>query len=135
MDLGVYGVSLAVELSFREGQQATIHTSIDLDGPQTASIVGTTGRIDIDRSWFMASGYTVMTSANKVLERRNVTANTYGLQHEAAEVERLIEFGPTESLVMPHSQTLEVLAILEQALDQSGVRFSPSPLLHANGRA
>jgi predicted dehydrogenase len=138
MDLGVYGISLAVELigaatsvkassrltatsvdaqtsvllEFEGGRQALIHASIDLPGPQTTSIIGTDGRIDVAESWFMPSDFPVTTREGKRLEPHQQEP-TYGLQYEAAELERLAHHGLLESPIMPHDQTRQVLSINE----------------------
>lgn len=148
MDLGVYGISLAIELlgspesiksscrvtetkvdaqtsvilDFKGGRQALVHASIDLPGPQTTSIIGTDGRIDVSETWFRPSDFTVTTRESKLLVPYEHEP-TYGLQYEAAEIERLARHGLMESAIMPHSQTLQTLAVIDHVLRQAGIIY------------
>lgn len=137
-DLGVYAVSLAVDflglprewqavaspsptkvdgqasivLAFDEGRQAMLHVGLDHRGPMTASVVGTSGRIDIHSAWHRASSLTVTDNDGTVIEEFAPAVPHRGMQFEAQEFERLIAERQLDSAVMPHAHTVAVLDVV-----------------------
>lgn len=101
--------------------QASLHTSMVGKSANTAQIIGTTGRIEVD-SWF----YTPTTIR---LVRDDVTQWEFdgsapnGFQFQAAEVARQIAAGATESPVMTWEDTREIMALMDQIRAQIGVVF------------
>ena len=47
----------------------------------------------------------------------------HGYQYEAAEVQRCLRAGLTESPLVPHADTLEVMGMLDAVRAQIGVRY------------
>lgn len=101
--------------------QASLHTSMVGKSANTAQIIGTTGRFEVD-SWFY-----VPTKIRLV--RDDVTHWEFdgtvenGFQFQAAEVARQITAGQTESPVMSWDDTREIAALLDDARAQVGVIF------------
>ncbi|TDC69953.1 Gfo/Idh/MocA family oxidoreductase [Micromonospora sp. KC606] len=149
LDLGVYPVSLAhllfgvpqhvrawaklspegvdentgIVLGYDSGAVATL--SCGLVGPSgaSASIVGTTGRIDLPEPFFRP-GAAVLHRAGAEPETLPAELVGGGYQHEAAEVQRCLAAGLTESPLVPHSATLEVITLLDGIREQIGVHYS-----------
>lgn len=101
--------------------QASLHTSMVSKSANTAQVIGTTGRIEID-GWF----YTPTTLR---VVRDDVTVREYdgrvenGFQFQAAEVARQIGAGATESPIMTWEDTREVMALMDEIRAQIGVVF------------
>ena len=74
-------------------QQAVLHTALRHRGPNTATIIGTEGCIEIDRVWYTRDLVPVLSSAGEVLERSTTACAGRGMQYQAFEVERLIAAG------------------------------------------
>ncbi|MGB2571962.1 Gfo/Idh/MocA family protein [Micromonospora citrea] len=149
LDLGVYPVSLAhlllgvpqhvhawaklgpegvdentgIVLGYDSGAVATLSCGMVGATPLTASITGTTGRIDLPEPFFRPG--------SAVLHRAGAEPETFtdelvggGYQYEAAEVQRCLAAGLTESPLVPHSATLEVMALLDGIRQRIGVHYA-----------
>ncbi len=112
---------VGIILDWADGAQAVLHTSSRAAGPNAATIIGTEGRIDIPRSFFTPTSFTVT--------RGDGTTWTFdspegeGKVYEAAEVARQITAGATESPRHPWSDTLEIMTILDEIRAQLGVVY------------
>ena len=101
--------------------QGSLHTSMVGKSANTAQIIGTTGRFEVD-SWF----YTPTTIR---LVRDDVTQWEFdghvdnGFQFEAAEVARGIAAGLTESPVMTWQDTRDIMHLLDEVRAQIGEVF------------
>jgi predicted dehydrogenase len=112
---------VAIVLQWDGGQQAVLHMSSRASGPHAATIIGTQGRIELARDFFVP--------VDVVVTRADGTSWTFesprgeGKAYEAAEVARLVTAGATESPRHPWSDTREVMAILDAARAQTGVVY------------
>lgn len=149
LDIGVYPVAFAVDLfgapadiratstlsdrgvdtqsvvalRFGGGQHAVGHSALDVRGPNRATILGTMGRIEIDTTWYAPAGVTVYGEDDGVIERFENRVAPRGMQFQAAEMERLVREGLTESPRMPLDHSLEVMRILDEVRAQVGLDF------------
>ncbi|MCU1556884.1 MAG: gfo/Idh/MocA family oxidoreductase [Microbacteriaceae bacterium] len=149
LDLGIYPVSFAFDLfgtpisvnaiaSFTEtgvdrqtailfgygdGQQAVLHTALDTLGPNTAVILGTKGRIEIDSVWYAPTPFTVFDSDGAVIERFEQQVKGRGMQFQAKEAERLIEAGLAEGTILPPSESAQIMETLDEIRRQIGLKY------------
>ncbi|SCE86440.1 Gfo/Idh/MocA family protein [Micromonospora chokoriensis] len=88
----------------------------------SASITGSAGRIDLPEPFFRPGSLTVYRDG---AAPETITADTAGngYQYEAIEVQRCLAAGLTESPLVPHTTTLEVMALLDTVREQIGVRY------------
>jgi predicted dehydrogenase len=151
LDLGIYPVSLAWDIfgkpstivaisspvlatgvdrqtailfGYEGGQQAVLHTALDTAGPNTAAIIGTEGRIEIDPVWYTATSFTVFDSSNAVLERFEQPVISRGMQYEAFALEEIVAAGQTSGTILPASQTVEIMESLDEIRRQIGLRYA-----------
>src|SRR5699024_317135 len=129
LDLGVYAVALASDflgaptgwaaaiapsatgvdgtvsllLTFDGGRQAAIHIGMDHRGSQSASVLGTTGRIDFGFGWHRAGTFVLEDNDGNIVERCAPEVTSRGMQYEAAAFERLIATGAPDSDILPHA--------------------------------
>ena len=91
------------------------------NGPNTASIVGTLGRVEIDAN---ALAPTRMTLYRNDAEPEPFTASPVGAGYlpELQEVQACVRAGAIESKVMPHSDSLGMMRVLTDALVAIGAR-------------
>ena len=113
----------AIILGYADGQQAVLHTALDAQGPNTASVIGTEGRIEIEAVWYSPTAFTVYNSDDEVLERYESAVEHRGMQFQAWEVERLIADGHAPSDILPPSETLAIMGILDEVRSQIGLRY------------
>jgi len=146
LDLGIYPVSFAHELfgvptriaavgqlsatgvdrqtsiilGFEGGGQAVLHTALDTAGPNTAVVLGTTGRIVFDSVWYTPTTVTVFDNSGAVIERIEPAETARGMQYQAAELERLVAAGETGGTVMAPSEPVSIMQTLDEVRRQIG---------------
>jgi predicted dehydrogenase len=149
LDLGIYPVSFAVDLfgvpssvhaiaaktatgvdrqtamlfGYPDGRQAVLHTALDTRGPNTAVIIGTAGRIEVDPVWYTATGFTVYDGRGQEIERFDSEVSGRGMQYQAEELERLAGLGATEGTILPPGQSVRIMEVLDEIRDQIGLRY------------
>ncbi|MCW3839267.1 Gfo/Idh/MocA family oxidoreductase [Micromonospora yasonensis] len=89
----------------------------------TASITGTTGRIDLPEP-FYRPGAAVLHRPGAAPETIPADPTGGGYQYEAIEVQRCLAAGLIESPLVPHSATLEVMALLDDIKARIGVSYA-----------
>lgn len=102
---------------------ATTLSSSDSAGPNRAAVVGTKGRIEIDRVWYAPTTFRVYDSANTLLETFDGSVEGRGMQFQAEEAERLIAGGLTAGEIMPPLQSVEIMRVLDEVRAQIGLRY------------
>jgi predicted dehydrogenase len=149
LDLGIYPVSFASALfgrpetilasaTFKEtgvdaqvatifrypgGQIASTLSASDTKGPNTATILGTDGRIDIDHVWYTPTDFRVLNSANEVIETFTAEVTGRGMHYQAAEAEQLIRAGKISSDILPTEETVAIMETLDAVREQIGLRY------------
>lgn len=149
LDLGIYPISFAWDVlgkpsaiqataTFREtgadaqvatifhyanGAIATTLSSSDSAGPNRAAVVGTKGRIEIDHVWYSPTTFRVYDNSNNVIETFDHAVAGRGMQFQADEAERLIAAGLTAGDIMPPSQSVEIMATLDEVRRQIGLHY------------
>ncbi|MHC2999450.1 Gfo/Idh/MocA family protein [Microbacterium sp. HJ5] len=149
LDLGIYPISfawdilgepLAITASARLGetgadtevatimshQSGALSTSISASrsaGPNTAHIIGTEARIDIDRVWYNATSFRVIAPDGTVLEDYVSDIQGRGMQFQALAAERLVAAGLVDSDILPIDETVAIMATLDEVRDLIGVRY------------
>ena len=149
LDLGIYPISFAWDVlgkpsaiqataTFREtgadaqvatifhyanGAIATTLSSSDSAGPNRAAVVGTKGRIEIDHVWYSPTTFRVYDNDNNLIEAFDHAVAGRGMQFQADEAERLIAAGLTAGDIMPPSQSVEIMATLDEVRRQIGLRY------------
>ncbi|MEU5913520.1 Gfo/Idh/MocA family oxidoreductase [Micromonospora sp. NPDC047527] len=148
LDLGIYPISLAYLLlgvpqhirswaklgpegtdentgilfGYDTGALATLSCGMVGASELSASITGSTGRIDLPEPFFRPGSLTLHRDG---VEPETISTEVVGngYQYEAIEVQRCLAAGLTESPMVPHSTTLEVMALLDTVREQIGVRY------------
>ena len=101
--------------------QALLHASMIAASANTAQIIGTEGRIEVDGTSWAPSVIRVVKDGATVREFDGRVAN--GFQFQAAEVARGIGAGLTESPIMPWKATRDVTALIDEVRAQIGVVY------------
>jgi predicted dehydrogenase len=148
LDLGIYPVSFAHDLlgaptrvqasatmtatgvdrqnamlfDYADGRQAMLQSALDAHGPNRACVIGTAGRIEIDSVWYMPTAFTVY-AGEQVLERYEHPVAGRGMQFQAAELERLVAAGPSDSDLLPPRESVQIIRTLDEIRRQIGLRY------------
>lgn len=150
LDLGIYPVSFASALfgrpetilasaTFKDtgadaqvatifrypgGEIATLISASDAKGPNTASILGTDGRIDIDAVWYSPTTFRVYNSANEVIETYETPEITgRGMHFQAVEAERLVAAGLLTSELLTVAESVQIMETLDEIRAQIGLVY------------
>lgn len=109
-------------LGWDSGATALLSCSITAGTPVTASVTGTTGRIELPHGFFFADRFTLHREGR---EPEEIVTESWraGLHYEAAEVMRCLRAGETESPMVPLDGTLAVMRTLDAVRDRIGVRY------------
>lgn len=150
LDLGVYPVSFAIDVlgvpdsirasasmtatgvdrqtaaifDYPQGQQALVDCELDAAGANRAAVIGTEGWIDIEATWYNPTPFTVFDTHGNVLETFAQPVKSRGMQYQAAEMERLISAGITAGTILPPSETVAVMAAMDEIRRQIGLSYA-----------
>jgi predicted dehydrogenase len=100
-------------LGYSSGAVALLHCGLQSDSPQTATVVGTTGRVDVAAPAWRPSA---MTLHRRGAEPETFTADLpgHGYTYQAEEVARCLADGRTESAVMPLDETVAIARVVDR---------------------
>ena len=149
LDLGIYPVSFAFDVfgapvvirasasmtatgvdrqtaaifEYAQGQQALVDCELDAAGASRAVVIGTEGWIDIESTWYNPTPFTRFDTNGNVLERFDQPVKSRGMQFQAAEMERLVGAGLTAGAVLPPSESVAVMAAMDEIRRQIGLSY------------
>jgi predicted dehydrogenase len=126
-DLGAGGIDLDVAVAARHerGAVSALTTSMTSESPCSASIATDRGLLELPTDFHHPS-YAVWTPAGGEPQRLEPPSPVLGtgLGNEAAHVQECLRDGLTESPLVPHAQTLELLGVMDDLRRQLGVRYA-----------
>jgi predicted dehydrogenase len=146
LDLGVYPVSFAsmvlgppttvkavattaftgvdaadsIALGYPDGQQASLHCTLEARTSTRAAIVGTDARIETAPRFYAPTSFDLV-RRNGTEEHFTFTHRGHGLRHQAVEVARCLREGLTESPVMPLDETVSIMRTMDEVRAQGGI--------------
>jgi len=116
--------STAIILGYPGARTALLHTELDARGTNRASIIGTEGRIEIDRVWYSPTSFTVFDAQDRVVERYESHLDAgRGMQFQALELERLVAEGHGPDDLLPPAETVAIMGTLDEIRRQIGLRY------------
>ncbi|WP_125131536.1 Gfo/Idh/MocA family oxidoreductase [Microbacterium sp. 10M-3C3] len=149
LDLGVYPVSFAIAVlglpetttararladtgadteiatvfTHPGGAVSTTLSSSRAAGPNTAAIIGTDARIEIDRVWYTPTSFRVIGPDGAVREDFVSDVAGRGMQYQALHAEALVRAGRTSSEILPIDESVAIMRVLDDIRAQIGVRY------------
>lgn len=149
LDLGIYPVSFAVDilgpatdaralgrlgetgadteasiaLRHLSGAVSSIATSSRAAGPNTAHVVGTEARIDIDRVWYTPTSFRLVGPDGDVREEYVSRIEGRGMQFQALYAEALLRAGRTDGDILPFAESVAIMQTLDDIRAQLGVVY------------
>lgn len=115
--------SVATIFEYSQGRQALTHSSLRVSGPMRAYILGSEGRIELDRSFYTHSNFTIFDQKDQVRYRYEGNIEGRGMQYQALEVERCIHAGLLESPIMTLNETVEIMEVMDEVRAQTGIEY------------
>jgi predicted dehydrogenase len=122
--LGETGVDeqAGIVLGYDQGQVSTLYTSIRVDSPVEALLMGTKGQIRLHHWWIRPSKLT-LGSAGQETTTIEMPFGGNGYQFEAAEVMACLRANKFESDLMPLDETLSIMRTLDAIRAQWGLKY------------
>ncbi len=124
-NLGATGVDDEVATIFTH-ERGAVSTSLSAShaaGPNTASIIGTEARIDIDRVWYTPTSFRLVSPDGNVRESFESDIEGRGMQFQALAAERYVASGANDSDILPLSETVAIMDTLDEVRRQIGLRY------------
>jgi predicted dehydrogenase len=112
-------------LGYPSGALAALTCSITGASRNAATVTGSTGRIELPPGFHRPEVLTVF-RADAETEVLHFPVDGWGYHNEATEVQRCLIAGELESPLVPHTATLEVMALLDQIRATLGVTYPPT---------
>ena len=106
-----------------QGAIGTLASTMLAKTPCSASISGTTARLELDGWFYQPNTVRLIDVDDRELDRYETPSREHGLSYEAAEFARLLDAGKTESDLLPLDETLRIMQVLDDVRAQLGVRF------------
>jgi predicted dehydrogenase len=107
---------------------AQLYCGFDLHGKGDALIVGTLGNITIHKNWWNPAKATIDYLDGRIVELDEPFI-AGGLNYEIEHFSNLIHNGQTESPIITHELSRQMIAMLEEAREQIGLKFKGESIL------
>ena len=114
---------VATIMTHASGALSTSISSSRAAGPNTAHIVGTDARLDIDQVWYSPTSFRVTTPDGAVLEEYTTRIDGRGMQFQAIEAARLVADGRIDGDILPIDESIAIMQTLDEVRAQIGVRY------------
>lgn len=114
---------VATTFTYPSGAVATTLSASRSAGPNTAHIVGTEARIDIDGVWYNAVSFRMTAADGTVLEEYSSDVQGRGMQYQALAAEAYVAAGRTDSDVLPLEESVAILRTLDDVRAIIGLRY------------
>jgi predicted dehydrogenase len=114
---------VATIMTHAGGAISTTTSSSRAAGPNTAHVVGTEARIDIDRTWYTPTSFRVMAPDGTVVEDFVSDVPGRGMQFQALAAERNVAAGLTASPELPIDESVAIMRTMDQIRAQLGVHY------------
>lgn len=116
---------VATIMTHAGGAISTSLSSSRTVGPNTAVVLGTDARIEIDRIWYTPTSFRVIAADGTVLEEYDSEVEGRGMQYQAFAAEGAVAAGDIagELLALPIAESVEIMGTLDEIRRQIGVVY------------
>jgi predicted dehydrogenase len=109
---------------YEGNQRALMVTALDVRGPNTTTITGTEGRIEIDEVWYNPTSFRHIDKDNNLVESyvsEGVVGR--GMQYQAWELERLVASGAIANDVLSPDESVQIMETLDEIRHLIGLKY------------
>lgn len=114
---------VATIMTHAGGAVSTSLSSSRAAGPNTAAIIGTEARIEIDRVWYTPTSFRLVGPDGDVREEYTSQVDGRGMQYQAFAAERLVAEGNLGGDILPLTESVAIMGTLDEIRSQIGVRY------------
>jgi predicted dehydrogenase len=149
LDLGIYPVSFAwdvlgapasilahattteagvdsqtsIILGYASGAHAVLHTQFDGRGTTRASVTGTAGRVELERTWYEQTTLHRFDADGALAETFDARVEGRGMHLQAAELERNVAAGRLEGDILPIAESVAIMETMDAVRAQIGLTY------------
>ncbi|MEP7053619.1 MAG: Gfo/Idh/MocA family oxidoreductase [Actinomycetota bacterium] len=118
------GVDAQTSMIFQydAGRHAVLTTTLQAASANVGTIVGTEARIEIERTFYAPTSFSVISRAGEVSRHEHPRIGN-GLRYQAAEVARCLRAGLLESPLLPLDETVEIMETMDEVRRQIGLVY------------
>lgn len=120
-DKGVDASSTTI-FDYKSGAQAILTSNMMVSTPCRATICGTLGKIEIDRTFYNPAAMRVIIHNGKVTEYPN-DYKGHGLREQALEFERVVRSGAMNSSILTPDESILIMESLDEVRRQIGLIY------------
>ena len=120
-DKGVDASSTAI-FNYKSGAQAILTSNMMVSTPCRATICGTLGKIEIDRTFYNPASMRVIMHDGTTTEYPN-DYKGHGLREQAKEFERVVRSGELSSPILTPDESIEIMGSLDEIRRQIGLIY------------
>jgi predicted dehydrogenase len=120
-DKGV-DASSSVIFDYKDGAQAILTSNMMVSTPCRATICGTLGKIEIDRTFYNPASMRVIMHDGTTTEYPS-DYKGHGLREQAAEFERVVRNGETSSSILTPDESILIMESLDEVRRQIGLIY------------
>ncbi|ALX67366.1 Gfo/Idh/MocA family protein [Microbacterium sp. XT11] len=121
---------VATIMTHEGGAVSTSLSSSRAAGPNTATVIGTAARIEIDRVWYTPTSFRVILPDGTVQEEYVSEVAGRGMQYQAIAAERYVTDGTLDSDLLPAAESVAIMGTLDEIRSQIGVRYPREEATH-----
>ena len=116
---------VATIMTHANGAISTSLSSSRTAGPNTAVVLGTKARIEIDRVWYSPTTFRVVAPDGAVIEQYESEVDGRGMQYQALAAERAVAAGDVDGsqLALPIAESVAIMGTLDEIRRQIGVVY------------
>lgn len=116
---------VATIMTHSGGAISTSLSSSRAAGPNTATVIGTEARIEIDRVWYAPTSFRVIGFDGTVIEEYETLIDGRGMQYEALAAEGAVAHGDPAGgvLALPIAESAAIMGTLDEIRRQIGVVY------------
>ena len=120
-DKGVDASSTAI-FNYKSGAQAILTSNMMVSTPCRATICGTLGKIEIDRTFYNPAAMRVIMHDGTTTEYPS-DYNGHGLREQAKEFERVVRSGAMSSPILTPDESIQIMGSLDEIRRQIGLIY------------
>ena len=120
-DKGVDASSTAI-FNYKNGAQAILTSNMMVSTPCRATVCGTLGKIEIDRTFYNPASMRVIMHDGTTTEYPN-DYKGHGLREQAKEFERVVRSGAMNSPILTPDESIEIMGSLDEIRRQIGLIY------------
>jgi predicted dehydrogenase len=114
---------VATVFSHASGALSTTLSAAHAAGPNTAHVIGTEARIDIDHVWYCPTSFRLVAADGAVVEEFHSSVAGRGMQYQALAAERYVAEGANDSDILPIDETVAIMGTLDTVRTLIGLRY------------